>query len=269
MSKPLVLTAVVHEVKSVTKEVFLVRLEEQSISRDARAGQFVEVKVPQCQRILWRRPFSVHDINPENHTFELLIKKIGPGTSALRKVTKNQKLDVIGMLGHPFFYSDHLKKAVIIAGGIGIAPFKLMLNELQQRQISSTLLYGVDRSDQLIPVDDYAENSDLIISTRDGSAGFQGLVTDLLVRYLDDTADLSGNELFVCGPIPMLKKVQEIAKHYRLPAQVSLETIMACGFGACVGCAVPMAHPIAGEKEYFLACQDGPVFDMHEIIIND
>ncbi len=246
----------------------MLSFENEELSRSALAGQFIEVKVPHCAEILWRRPFSIHDVDPDKNLVHVLFHAIGRGTLALTALEQNSELDILGPLGNSFTFETTLQEAVIVAGGLGIAPFMLMLRQLRECHIPMRLFYGVGSKDQFCGLDRFEDYATLHLSTVDGSRGFYGVVTDMLVHYLEQS-DGSAIKIFSCGPTPMMQAVKKIAQRYDVPAQVSLETIMACGFGACVGCAVPMSHPIPGKKEYYLACKDGPVFDINEIMLDD
>lgn len=269
MSTKHLYNAAVVDIRRMGADNYILRITEPLLSNVTRAGQFVEIKIPQCTDILWRRPFSVHDIHPDSQTIDILFHAVGRGTAALTQLKTGDFVDILGPLGNSFVIDKNCKQAVVVAGGLGIAPFKLLMRELQELRIPMIVFYGVGQKEQLVGVDDFREYVDVHVSTDDGSYGHHGLVTDLLVEYLKKQPDLSDQVLFTCGPTPMLRRVQEITKQYPIRAQVSVETVMACGFGACVGCAVPMRHPIPGKKEYFLACKDGPVFNMNEIIIHD
>ena len=254
-------------VRECARDIYILQFYDPYLAQNSRSGQFIEIKAPRRRDILWRRPFSIHNVQPEAGIVEILFHAVGRGTEALTHLHKGEKLDVLGPLGSHFQFDENLREALLVAGGLGIAPFRLMQQELSGRGTPMTLFYGVGGEEQLCGLDFYQKTTDLKLSTVDGSRGHHGLVTDLLMDYVRSNSDLSGKRLFACGPTPMLRRVQEIAKEFNMPTQVSVETIMACGFGACVGCAVPMTRPQPGVKEYYLACKDGPVFNMEDIII--
>ncbi len=259
----------IDRISLVARDTYVLTFKNPEMSRQVAAGQFVEIKIPHCAEILWRRPFSIHDVDINKGLVHILFHAIGRGTQTLTLLKQSEKLEILGPLGNQFKYDSQLEEAIIVAGGLGIAPFMLMKRELETHGIPMRLFYGVGTADQFCGLDQFNEYAQIHLSTMDGSRGFHGLVTDMLVEYLQDCSHFINKALFVCGPTPMLHAVQLIVEKYNIPAQVSVETIMACGFGACVGCAVPMTHPIPGKKEYYLACKDGPVFDMNEITIND
>ena len=259
----------VRGVEEIARDTYILSFEDADTSRSVRAGQFLEIKVPHCAEILWRRPFSVHNTHPQKNTVDVLFRAVGCGTRSLAHLTPGMELDVLGPLGNHFYYEREMREAIVVAGGLGIAPFMLMMRELEQREIPTQIFYGAGSADQFCDLQAFERYATLHLSTVDGSLGKRGLVTEMLSDYLDRNRDNHGKSLFVCGPTPMLHKVKEIAEYHGTAAQASVETVMACGFGACVGCAVPMANPVPGQKEYFLACKDGPVFDMSEIRIDD
>ncbi len=258
----------VAEVKRVAKDIYLLQFHEPYLSRNARAGQFIEIKAPFRPDILWRRPFSIHNVNPGDGAVEILFHALGRGTEALTRLGRGDAIDILGPLGNSFNYGDELREAIIVAGGLGIAPFRLMQRELALKKVPITMFYGVGGDEQFYDLGFFEAHTNLKLSTIDGSRGYKGVVTDLLSEYLEACDNLTHKAVYVCGPTPMLRRVREIVRQYRIPTQVSVETIMACGFGACVGCAVPLAHPQPGVKEYVLACKDGPVFNIEEIVIN-
>lgn len=257
------------KIQPVARDTFVLHLENTELSHNVSAGQFIEIKVPNCAEILWRRPFSIHDAQPQDNLVYVLFNAVGRGTAVLTELPQDTNIEVLGPLGNHFVYDDNLAEALIVAGGLGIAPFMLMKRELEQRQIPMRLFYGVGTAEQFCGLEQFQSYANIHLSTVDGSRGHHGMVSEALIDYLEKNPDTERKKLFVCGPTAMLRTIQHIAQEYDIPAQVSVETIMACGFGACVGCAVPMAHPIAGKKEYYLACKDGPVFDMNEIVIDD
>ena len=256
-------------VRECAPDIYILQFYDPFLAHNSRSGQFIEVKAPYRRDILWRRPFSIHNAQPDSGMVEILFHALGRGTEALAHLQQGEKLEIIGPLGSHFQFDENLREALLVAGGLGVAPFRLMQRELFERGTPMTLFYGVGNEKQFCDLDFYQTRTDLKLSTVDGSRGQHGLVTDVLIDYLQTHSDLSGKSMFVCGPTPMLRRVQEIAHDFNVPAQVSVETIMACGFGACVGCAVPMTRPQPGVKEYYLACKDGPVFNMEDIIIED
>lgn len=253
----------------IARNTYILTFMDHFLSQNVAAGQFLEIKVPHCSDVLWRRPFSIHNTDPEKNLVHVLFHAVGRGTTLLTMLETGEQVNILGPLGNHFSYSEQLQEAIVVAGGLGIAPFMLMKKELQQRSIKMSLFYGVGSADLFCELQQFADYAALHLSTVDGSRGYHGLVTDMLIPYLENLSEKESKSLFVCGPMPMLRTVQAIAQQHKIAAQVSVETIMACGFGACMGCAVPIQHPIPGKKEYYLACKDGPVFHINEILFDD
>ncbi len=268
--KKIVTEATVEHTEIVAENTYLMRLYEPHIAQKSHAGQFVNIQIPKEAAVFWRRPFSIHGTYPDNGTFEILFNAIGRGTKALLKVNSGAKLNLIGPLGNTFDYPPQIKEIIIVAGGLGIAPFKLMLQDLSNRQLKKTVFFGASSAAHLCCLDELSRlGAECCISTEDGSQGYHGFVTDNLQNYLRKLSDPLHLRIAVCGPTAMLIKMQEISRSFGIKAQVSVENHMACGFGACMGCPVQLAHPPDDGKQFLLACKDGAVFNMDEILLND
>ena len=260
----------VQSINHVAEETYNITLYGPYIAGLAHAGQFINISVPRVNDILWRRPFGIHRTNAEEGTFDIVFKVIGRGTKALMQVKTGEKLDIIGPLGNHFSYPPDLKEAIMVAGGLGIAPFPMLIQDTQNHKLQHTLFYGTKSKDQFCCLDFFEKSvHDLRLTTEDGTIGEKGLITDSLERYLKGLDTKEGKYIYVCGPTPLLAKVKQLASHFNIRAQVSVETIMACGFGACMGCPVPLEKPTKDGRKYLLACKDGPVFNMEDIIIDD
>ncbi len=262
--------APVRAVDKVAQNTYRIRLYAPEIARNCHAGNFVNILVPRCGEILWRRPFSIHQNDSYKGTIDILFSAIGRGTKALKDLQPGDLLDVLGPLGNKFNYPANLKEAIIVAGGLGIAVFPFVLQSLKFLRDKKTLFYGVQTAQNFCSLSELREvTTDMHLCTDDGTKGEKGLVTDALERYLSAGGEREGRELYVCGPTPMMKRVQDLAQTYGFSAQASVENKMACGFGACVGCPVTIAHPKPDGKKYWLACKDGPVFPLNEIVFDD
>jgi len=233
---------------------------------NAVPGQFVMVQVGDQGKPLLRRPFSVFGRIGDQYNFEgleLLIKVVGRGTELLSQMQPGSELDLLGPLGHGFRVNSKHERVYLAAGGIGIAPIRFLATELVRQRGAShgcrLFLGGRSRQD-LLCRDDFRElGIPVTVSTDDGSDGDQCLITDPLeVAIQDQSPDI----IYACGPRGMLACVAGIAERSQVPCQVSVETVMACGLGACLGCAV-------GSKKdpdtYLHACVNGPVFNIEDI----
>jgi dihydroorotate dehydrogenase electron transfer subunit len=260
-------------------------LRAPKIAQAAQPGQFVQIRVADGSAPLLRRPFSIAGIRDTGYgkQVEILYGVIGEGSRLLSQKREGEFLDIIGPLGNGFdFFSPHPapRTPVLVAGGMGVAPLVFLAERIaysvERIAYSKPLvLLGAKTVSQLLCEKEFkALGCEVKVATDDGSKGFHGRVTDLLMNFLSASRS-SGippnfirtagkryplNAIYACGPHPMLKAVAALAKQYRIPAQVSLEAHMACGIGACLGCVV---ETIEGYKR---VCQEGPVFPAQEVV---
>lgn len=209
-----------------------------------------------CCRALNPEPQS-----PEAAIVEILFKVVGKGTQLLSQKEIGEELDVIGPIGQGFKIRSEMKNAIIVAGGIGIAPLYGLAEELNRQGKNVYLLYGaLDKAS--IPVSFDHLRAEVRIATAERSNGlYHGLVTEMLSDFLDKYQHLPNKEVFSCGPKAMLKEVAKITSVQSIPCQVSLEERMACGIGACMGCVCRTYG-----TGYSRVCVDGPVFNANEVI---
>jgi len=241
-----------------TDEIFRFSINAPDIAADASPGQFIMVRTGDGMDPLLRRPFSVHQV-AEGGLVQILFKVIGKGTELLSRLQAGNSLDVLGPLGHGFTYGEkgcHF----LIGGGIGIAPLLFLAKQLLKKNEPSAIkvLLGARTENEIgVLAEDFGSMGlEVLAATEDGSLGRKGLVTDLMVS-LNDT----GAMVYGCGPYPMLGAVAGRCKTKGWDCQVSLETIMACGLAACLGCTVLQAD----MKGYVHVCKDGPVFNADEV----
>ncbi len=225
-----------------------------------RAGQFAMLRVPGAG--LLRRPYSYCD-RPEGGGFTLLVKVVGSGTGALARLPIGGEADCLGPLGTSFAAPPVGVTPLVVAGGVGIAPFVAFARELAEAGRSAVVLLGGRRERDLYLRDAFrAFGMDVRCATEDGSAGRRGYVTELFADALEDAAPAV---VYSCGPTPMLVRVAQLADAAGLPHQVSIERRMGCGMGCCLGCVVWAAPPGGGPPEYLRSCSEGPVFDAGRI----
>ncbi len=231
-------------------------------------GQFLMLRLEGQQSPLLRRPFSVHQVIVDQHRirgFEILYKVVGDGTALLAGAKKGDGIDVLGPLGKSFVVHPGHKTVYCVAGGIGVAPFLFLAARMSVAGFDMSgvsLFLGGRTANDLLCVEDFETlGMSPILATDDGSRGQRGLVTAPLEEAIRTSPP---DMMYACGPLPMLRVVMAIAAHHDLPCQVSIETIMACGMGACLGCAVKDKKRHAAYRH---ACVDGPVFDAEEIVL--
>ena len=272
--------------RKISSDYYRMRILSPEIASRAKPGQFIMVKVTELLDPLLRRPFGIHRLCYERskHTdngcpsgIEILYKIVGKGTTVLSGKKGEEEIDLIGPLGRGFCLEQNVETAVIVAGGIGVAPLFSLAQALKGVQGKNPfrgkliVFIGGENREDILCLNDFKKiGAGVAVSTMDGSLGTKGLVTDLLVNFLKNVSPLKSRNLmlFGCGPLPMLRTLSEIACYKDIPCQVSLESRMACGVGACQGCAVPTETNKERENAIFYqrVCRDGPVFDSASIV---
>ena len=241
---------------NLAKNIFDAVIYCPAIAQEARPGQFVHIRIP--SHIL-RRPISIAGIDAAAGTIRIIYEIRGEGTKILADIKAGDMMDVLGPLGHGYTMQEPEKKCVVVGGGIGVPP---LLPVAQHYGQNTTAVLGFRSAQAAILENDFQKaGASVVLCTDDGSMGRKGFVTSALEELLQsDSPDV----ICACGPTIMLKKVVEIAQRYGIPSEISLEERMACGVGACLGCACKINR---NGKEIFLhVCKDGPVFSGEEVV---
>jgi len=243
----------VESVQKISDNIFLIKVLSPSIALLAKPGQFCNIKVSENSFPLLRRPFSICDI--EGDFLFFLFDIHGDGTKLISEKKPGESLELLGPLGNGFDYKEGYDTAVIVAGGLGVAPFPFLVKNLSSNKKVISLIGG--RSKKNIVTKGL---KNVLAATDDGSEGFHGTVVELLKREIKN---ISQNKfrIFACGPTPMLKALQNYCVENNYDCQISVECAMACGFGICQGCPI---DPTNGES-YLLVCKDGPVFEAKSV----
>lgn len=247
----------VQSLTRVASDIFELTMLAPDIARIITPGQFLNIKVSESLTPLLRRPFSVSDVC--NDSLSILFHVCGEGTELLSQKREGDVLDVIAPLGNGFHTEGDFKTAILVAGGIGVAPFPFLTKALIQSGKEVVTFYGSSNSEMICA--DKLLNT--IIATDDGSSGFHGTVVSLLEQKLIEFPNHS-SKVFVCGPHRMLAASQELLLKYGYETEISAEAAMACGFGICQGCPMPSS---SREDAFLLVCKDGPVFNAKDIIL--
>jgi len=257
--------------------------------RSFAPGQFVMLRPPCVTDPFLPRAFSIYRSVPATDSagsvVEILYKVLGKGTQYLAQMDPGQAVEILGPLGNTFTVPETVETAVLVAGGIGVPPIAALALELGKGQRPLEVFLGGKTADDILCVEDFETiGADLHITTEDGSKGTRGLITDLLEPFLESLGDPAtrqlGNQegpnrpiaqspnrlrIFTCGPPGMLAAVARMAEERGLPCQTSVEANMACGFGACMGCAIEVRSKGPGPS-YKLVCKDGPIFDSRDLV---
>lgn len=244
--------------KEVMPETFVLWCRDEGIASTAHPGQFLMVKCGAGNELVLRRPLSIHQVDTQGNV-ALLYSIVGSGTRWLAGLKSGDEIDVLGPLGRGFSISASTRRLLLVAGGIGISPLIFLAIQAVKKGLEIKLLLGVSTKAQLYPKPLLPEGIEIVLVTEDGSAGKKGLVTD----YLEQLATRA-DQVCACGPVGMYKAMEAKKALWQCKSvQVSLETRMGCGIGACFGCTI---NTKAGLKR---VCRDGPVFELQDILWSD
>ena len=219
-------------------------------------GQFVNVAITENKYVFLRRPFSFFDVDSTNNRFSLLIKILGKGTKTLASMQPGKKISVVFPLGKGFSSPAINEKVLLIGGGSGIAPILFFIKTYGISHGNLHVLLGAKTTKDHIDTNEYESFGNLHYTSEDGSFGEPGFVTNHSI-YRDNFN--SFDRIYACGPAPMMKSIAHDARKNNKSCEVSLENMMACGFGACLCC---VEKTISGNK---CVCTDGPVFNINEL----
>lgn len=227
------------------------------------AGQFLTIRVGELSVPLLRRPFALSAYDKDKGIASIIFQKIGKGTELLSHMNPGDSIDILGPLGNCFSQvvspADNMKeKHIVVAGGIGTGPMLYLADELKREGKNPLLIIGC-RTKDLVPYSEIDKSIETVICTDDGSDGFRGNV----VEYMRSNPLLEHNSvIYCCGPEPMLNGCHSYAVEMGISSYVSLEQMMACGIGACMGCTCEINNE---KKKYARVCKEGPVFSGGEI----
>ncbi|MFZ5429018.1 MAG: dihydroorotate dehydrogenase electron transfer subunit [Bacteroidota bacterium] len=219
-------------------------------------GQFTNIEIPDNKDVFLRRPFSIFEVNNENRTISVLVKVLGRGSLTLSEVRTGSRLSLIYPLGKGFTLPAPDERILAVGGGSGVAPVLHLVRYAETNPGSADVILGAkSETEHLNAIDSYGKYAGLHYTTDDGTMGVKGLVTDHplfgdLARY---------DRIYACGPLPMMKAVAREALRAGVSCEVSLENLMACGFGVCLCCIEPTV------KGNLCVCTEGPVFNINDL----
>lgn len=248
------ITASVNSQKKLADGVYSMWLSVGTMADEAKPGQFISVYSNDSSRLL-PRPISICEVDKEFRALRIVYRVVGEGTKEFSKLRAGQKVRIMGPLGNGFFLKD--KRAILVAGGIGIPP---MLELAKNLDCEKTIVVGY-RDAQTFLSDELSSYGDVVIATEDGSVGTKGNVLDAIREN-----QVTGDVIYACGPTPMLRALKTYAAEKHIECQISLEEKMACGIGACLACVCKSkekdSHTNVHNKRI---CKDGPVFYAEEV----
>ncbi len=225
-----------------------------SLLPETRPGQFVQVAVDGSKTTFLRRPISINFVDTDNNELWLLVRVAGDGTRHLVETKAGEVINLVLPLGNGFtFPDDKDRKILLIGGGVGVAPLLEFGKRLKALGFKPEFLLGARSESDLLELNEFERYGKVHLSTDDGSLGEKGVVTmhSVLKDHWDD--------IFCCGPAPMMKAVALKAREIGARCEVSLENMMACGIGACLCC---VENTVRGNV---CVCTEGPVFNIDEL----
>ena len=242
------------EKKEWAKSTYLLLQSDEPLE-EIKAGQFVQVRVDDAQHTYLRRPISIHDVDYQNRTITLLVQRVGEGSNKIADTELNDTLNIIYPLGNGFTIPEKKQNAILVGGGIGIAPLYYLGKMLKEKGIEPQFLLGGRSKSDLIMLEDFESVGKVYITTNDGSLGEEGFVTQHSIWK-----EMKFDMIYTCGPKPMMMALTKMARENNIDCEVSLENLMACGLGACLCC---VENTIEG---HVCVCKEGPVININKLL---
>ena len=236
---------------------------ETELAKEANPGQFICI-YPKNHATLLPRPISICEVNAEKTRLRIVYRVAGQGTAEFSAYKAGEKMEILGVLGNGFPVEKAAGKRVfLMGGGIGIPPMLQLAKQIKETQnVESDIIVGYRNHDTFLE-EDLEKYGTVYLATEDGSLGSKGNVMNAIADN-----KLTGDVIFACGPMPMLRAIKQFAKEQKMEAYISLEERMACGVGACLGC-VCKTKEVDSHSHVHNAriCTDGPVYDAEEVEI--
>lgn len=256
MQKKFVADYKVVENTALNSTNFLIKVKSESVLPEIKPGQFVNVDIKESTEIFLRRPFSIFEVDYSENTLSMIIKILGRGSKKLTEIRVGSSLSMVYPLGKSFTYPQKEEKVLLIGGGSGVAPMLFLAKESRLPVKNVDILLGARTKEDHVDVNEYSKYANLHYASEDGSLGEKGFVTQHSVF----TRDLKAyDKIYACGPDGMMRAIAKEAKAAEVFCEVSLENLMACGFGVCLCCIEPT------NKGNQCVCTDGPVFNINEL----
>lgn len=241
--------------KQLASDVYSLWLNVGDMVKAVKPGQFVSLYSKDESRML-PRPISICEVAKATKAIRLVYRVVGEGTKEFSGLASEDEIQIMGPLGNGYTLSD--KRAILVAGGIGIPPMLQLAKEL--KNVEKVIVLGY-KDNQTFLKNEFENYGKVVVATEDGSVGVKGNVLDAIREE-----GIEGEVIYSCGPTPMLRALKAYAQEKGIEAQISLEERMACGIGACLACVCQSKdvdeHSHVHNKRI---CKDGPVFDVREV----
>ena len=234
----------------------LLKLASQSPLPEMLPGLFAEIRVDGSPTTFLRRPISINYVDRQRNEVWFLIQLVGDGTRRLAEVANGEIINVVLPLGNGFTMPENPSdKLLLVGGGVGTAPMLYLGEQLAKSGNKPTFLLGARTDKDLLQLDEFAAYGEVYTTTEDGSHGEKGYVTQHSI--LDK---VKFEQIYTCGPKPMMMAVAKYAKSNNINCEVSLENRMACGVGACLCCVENT------DEGHLCVCKEGPVFNINKLL---
>lgn len=252
----------IRSLRHLSRDYYTISLGPWAKARRSKPGQFVHVGLPESD-LFFRRAMSIAWVEQDRDELHFIFKVFGRGTRMLSRLRKGDEVELLGPLGVPFKMPKKNDTCLLIGGGVGFPPLYFLARRMIENGRDPKTIeffYGGRTAGEIVERSRLKKLGIIFRPvTDDGSFGDRGLVTEAVTNYLDSSRPRQPR-IYTCGPEPMIKAVDELARKYGIPGQVSLEAPMPCGFGVCLGCVVPLR---AGGNAR--VCTEGPVFEIGEV----
>lgn len=235
----------------------LIKLTQADPLPEMWPGQFAEIRIDGSDTTFLRRPISINYVDKTKNEVWFLVQLVGDGTRKLATVKAGDTVNVVMPLGNGFTLPEPTEPLhpLLVGGGVGTAPMLMLGEALVKRGFKPTFLLGARSAKDLLQLDEFAKLGEVYTTTEDGSMGEKGYVTQHSVLNT-----VKFDQIYTCGPKPMMMAVAKYAKANNIACEVSLENTMACGVGACLCCVENT------DEGHLCVCKDGPVFNIKKLL---
>lgn len=243
-----------NEILNVRNNLIKVSPVNNEILPEMYPGQFVQILVENSPNVFLRRPISINYIDNKKNEIWLLIQRVGEGTRKICKLKSGESVNLIYPLGNSFTIPNKKGNYLLIGGGVGTAPMLFLGKKMSDNGIEPDFLLGGRSASDILQQTEFEKLGELYCTTEDGTLGESGFVTNHTILK-----EKKYDYIFTCGPKPMMMAVAKYANDNGIECEVSLENLMACGFGACLCCT---EKTVRGNV---CTCTEGPVFNIKEL----
>ncbi|WP_231633205.1 dihydroorotate dehydrogenase electron transfer subunit [Numidum massiliense] len=255
--------------RRIASDIYQIDCHDPEVAHGQAPGQFYHIRCGSGWELTLRRPISIAVQDAREQTVTLIYRAAGKGTTWLASRRRGDTLDVLGPLGNgfPLTAAPTVKRALLVGGGVGVPPLYGLARDLHARGAVVDSILGFASREAAFYVDEFRAFGSVAVATDDGTLGTRGRVTDLI------ESPYPWDVFYACGPLPMLRALQQLFAKTALDGYVSLEERMGCGVGACLACVCQLRtqEPRLCERETQLTqvkiCSDGPVFPFREVVL--